>query len=129
MIQGGLMCGLECSKNEECRYEKENCEYKCYFLPELKIWTSVAAVAGIVIIGAIVFFVVRHLKNKTHIQNTINVEKQPDYEVPYTMNGNGSHNRSVNIENAETYEAYQSAEYETYDEMYAEPYADNKNGR
>ena len=46
--------------------------------------------------------------------------------MPYTINGNGSH-RSLNIENEETYEAYESAEYETYDEMYAKPYADNKN--
>ena len=23
------MCGKACQDNEECRYEKENCEYKC----------------------------------------------------------------------------------------------------
>ena len=25
-----LMCGYGCSDTEECRYDKENCEYKCY---------------------------------------------------------------------------------------------------
>ena len=24
------MCGKGCSDTEECRYDKENCEYKCY---------------------------------------------------------------------------------------------------
>ena len=40
----------------------------------------------------------------------------------YTINQDDTQNDSVNIENEETslYEAYQSAEYETYDEMFAE---------
>ena len=24
------MCGKGCSDTEECRYDKENCEYRCY---------------------------------------------------------------------------------------------------
>lgn len=122
------MCGLECSEIEVCRYERENCEYKCYILPEIKIWASVGAVAGVVIIGLIVFFVVRHL-SKSQVKNTMNVEKQLEYEVPYqyTMDRNATQNEAMNIENEDTYEAYNSAEYETYEEMYAEPYADNKN--
>ena len=122
------MCGLECSETEVCRYERENCEYKCYILPEIKIWASVGAVAGVVIIGLIVFFVVRHL-SKSQVKNTMNVEKQLEYEVPYqyTMDRNATQNEAMNIENEDTYEAYNSAEYETYEEMYAEPYADNKN--
>ena len=122
------MCGLECSENELCRYERENCEYKCYILPEIKIWASVGAVAGVVIIGLIVFFVVRHL-SKSQVKNTMNIEKQLEYEVPYqyTMNRNATQNEAVNIENEDTYEAYNSAEYDTYEEMYAEPYAVNKN--
>ena len=107
------MCAKACSDNEECRYDKENCEYKC--LNPYLIWAPIVAVAGTVIMSLLIFYVVRHFKNKAQIKNTINVEKQPDYEVPYQ-------NESVNIENEETYEAYQSAEYETYDEMYAEPY-------
>jgi len=93
------------------------------------IWAPIVAVVGTFIIGLLIFFIVRHFKNKAQIKNTINVEKQPDYEVPYqyTMNRNDTQNESVNIEDEETYEAYQSAEYGTYDEMYAEPYADNKN--
>ena len=125
------MCEKGCQENEECRYDKENCEYICHNPDSSKIiiWVAIAAVAGTIIIGLLVFFVVRHFKNKAQIKNTINVEKQPDYEVPYqyTMNRNDTQNESVNIENEETYEAYQSAEYEIYDEMYAEPYADNKN--
>ena len=116
------MCAKACLDNEECRYDKENCEYKCHnpHSSKIVIWASIVAVAGPVIIVLLIFIVVRHFKNKAQIKNTIDVEKQPDYEVPYK-------NESVNIENEETYEAYQSAEYETYDEMYAEPYADNKN--
>lgn len=76
----------------------------------------------------IVFFVVRHL-SKSQVKNTMNVEKQLEYEVPYqyTMDRNATQNEAMNIENEDTYEAYNSAEYETYEEMYAEPYADNKN--
>ena len=108
------MCGLECSENEECRYDKENCEYKCNVLSKVKIWASVGAVVGALLIGLLIFFVVRHFRNKVHLKNTINGEKQLDYEVPYQYTMNDG------MENEETYEAYQSAEYETYDEMYEE---------
>ena len=93
------------------------------------ICAPIFAVAGTVIIGLLVFFVVRHFKNRAQTTNTIINEKQPDYEVPYqfSMNRNDTENENVNTENEETYEVYQSAYYETYDEMYAEPYADNKN--
>ena len=123
------MCGKACQDNEECRYEKENCEYKCQ-IKKIMIWAPIVAAAGTIIIGLLAFFVVRHSKKKAKIENN-NVEKQPDYEVPYqyTMNRNDTQNESVNIENEQTYEAYQSAEYEAYDEMYAEPYANNKNKR
>ena len=114
------MCAKGCSDNEECRYDKENCEYKC--LNPYLIWAPIVAVAGTVIIGF--FFIVRYFKNKAQIRKTINKEKQPDNEVPYhyTINRDDTQNDSVNIENEETslYEAYQSAEYETYDEMYTE---------
>ena len=43
------------------------------------------------------------------------------------MDRNATQNEAVNIENEDTYEAYNSAEYDTYEEMYAEPYAVNKN--
>ena len=121
------MCAKACQNNEECRYDKENCEYKCHD-PKIMIWAPIVAVACTIIIGLLVFFVVRHFKNKAQIKN---IEKQPDYEVPYqyTMNRNDTQNESVNLENEQTYEAYQSAEYEAYDEMYAEPYANNKNRR
>ena len=71
----------------------------------------------------LIFFVVRHFRKIAQLKNTINEEKQLDYEVPYQ-------NESVNahgIENEEIYEAYQSAEYETYDDMYEE--YNKKNGR
>ena len=109
------MCGLECLENEECRYDKENCEYKCLALsPKIKIWSSIGAVAGALILGLLIFFVVRHFRNKVHLKNTINGEKQLDYEVPY------QYTMDDGMENEETYEAYQSAEYETYDGMYEE---------
>ena len=114
------MCDLECSENEECRYDKENCEYKCLALSlKIKIWASIGAVAGALILGLLIFFVVRHFRNKVQDQNTINVEKQLDYEVSYryATDKNETENESVNMENEETYEPYQSAEYETYDEM------------
>ena len=115
------MCGLECSENEECRYDKDNCEYKCYVLSIVKIGASIGAVIGALIIGLLIFFVVRHFRNKVQLQNTINEEKQLDYEVPY------QYTMDDGMENEETYEAYQSAEYETYDEMYDE--YDTKNRR
>ena len=123
------MCGLGCSENEECRYDKENCEYKCYVLSKIKIWASVGAVAGALLIGLLIFFVVRHFRNKVQLKNTINEEKQLDYEVPYqyTMDRNGTQNETHGMENEETYEAYESAEYETYDDMYEE--YDKKNRR
>ena len=113
------MCDLECSETEECRYERENCEYKCYNPAEIKIWASVGAVAGLVIIGSIVFFVVRHL-SKSQVKNTMNVEIQLEYEVPYqyTMDRNVTQNEAVDIENEDNYEdTYNSAEYEKYGEM------------
>ena len=114
------MCGLECSETEECRFDKENCEYKCLVLsPKIKIWASIGAVAGALIVGLIIFFVVRHFRSKVQDKNAINVEKQLDYEVSYrySMDKNETENESVNMENDETYEPYQSGEYETYDEM------------
>ena len=112
------MCAKACSDNEECRYDKENCEYKC--INPYLIWAPIVAVAGTVIIGLLIFFVVRYFKNKAQIRKTLNKENQPDNEVPYqyTINRDDTQNDSVNIENEETslYEAYQSAEYETYDE-------------
>ena len=113
------MCGLECSENEECRFDKENCEYKCLVLSIVKIGASIGAVIGALLIGLLIFFVVRHFRNKVQDKNTINVEKQLDYEVSYryATDKNETENESVNIENEETYEPYQSAEYETYDEM------------
>ena len=132
------MCGLECSENEECRFDKENCEYKCYVLSKdatssQKISASIGAVAGALLIGLLIFFVVRHFRKKAQLKNTINEQKQLDYEVPYQYNESYEvpyQNESVNahgIENEETYEAYESAEYETYDDMY-EDY-NKKNGR
>ena len=120
------MCAKMCPDDEECRYDKENYEYHGYKCPnpnysKIMIWAPIyVAVAGTVIIGLLIFFVVRYFKNKAQIRKTINKEKQPDNEVPYqyTINRDDTQNESVNIENEETslYEAYQSAEYETYDE-------------
>ena len=86
------------------------------------IWAPIVAVASAIIIGLLIFLGVRHLRSNAKVKNTTSVEKQPDYEVPYqyNMNRNGDQNEGVNIENEETYEAYQSADYETYDDMYAE---------
>ena len=28
-FEGGLMCNVACSNAEQCRYNKDNCEYKC----------------------------------------------------------------------------------------------------
>ena len=137
------MCGSACSQNEECRYDFENCEYKCNPLDEvttqasttqpsttqvhsssrqIMIWAPIVAVASALIIGLLIFFGVRHFRSNAKVKNTTSVEKQPDYEVPYqyTINRNCDQNEGVNIENEETYEAYYSAEYETYYEMYAE---------
>ena len=66
------MCAKGCSDNEECRYDKENCEYKC--LNPYLIWAPIVAVAGTVIIGLLIFFVVRYFKNKAQMKNTINKE-------------------------------------------------------
>ena len=101
-FHGRQMCGKGCQENEECRYDKENCEYICNNpnSSKIMIWVAIAAVAGTIIIGLLVFFVVRHCKIKVQIKNTIDVEEQPDYED------------TVNIENEETCEASQSAEYE-----------------
>ena len=147
------MCGKVCSDSEECRYDKLNCEYKCVKLAvvttpynfdtttvtnatstvdatlSIKIGASIGAVAGALLIGLLIFFVVRHFRNKAQLKNSINEEKQLDYEVPYqyTMDRNGTQNEAHGTENEETHEAYESAEYETYHEMYAE--YDKKNRR
>ena len=122
------MCELECLENEECHYDEENGEYKCvlsHAILEIILWAPVVALAGAFIIGLLIFFIVRHFKNKTKVKNTINViEKQPDYdstyELPYrhTTDHAGDQNEAVTIENEETYEAYHSTEYELYDGMY-----------
>ena len=138
------MCGRECLENEECRHDKENCEYKCYVLSKdatssqnatssQKISASIGAVAGALLIGLLIFFVVRHFRKKAQLKNTINEQKQLDYEVPYQYNESYEvpyQNESVNAhgkENEEIYEAYESAEYETYHDRYAE--YNKKNGR
>ena len=97
---GIFTTGKGCQENEECRYDKENCEYICHNpnSSKIMIWVAIAAVAGTIIIGLLVFFVVRHCKCKA--TTTINVEEQPDEEQP------------ENIENEETCEASQSAENE-----------------
>ena len=74
------MCGRECSENEECRYDKENCEYKCY-IPEILIWAPIVAVSSTLIIGLLIFFGVRHFRSNAKVKNTTGVEKQPDYEM------------------------------------------------
>ena len=101
------MCGNGCSQNEECRYDKTNCEYKCYVISRIMIGATIGAVAGALIIGIIIFFVIRHFRSNAKVKNTTSVEKQPDYEVPYqyNMNRNDDQNKGVNIENEETYEA------------------------
>ena len=77
------MCEKGCQENEECRYDKENCEYICHNPNSSKIiiWVAIAAVAGTIIIGLLVFFVIRHCKIKVQIKNTIDVEEQPDEEA------------------------------------------------
>ena len=94
---GNFTTGKGCQENEECRYDKENCEYICHNpnSSKIMIWVAIGAVASIIIIGLLVFFVVRHCKCKAQITTTINEEEQPE-----------------NIENEETCEASQSAEYE-----------------
>ena len=47
------MCNEECSELEECRYEKENCEYKCISIFEADEYSyantkQVAATSGLV---------------------------------------------------------------------------------
>ena len=46
------MCGKECSENEECRYDKENCEYECV----LASTTIVMGASGLVASLAALFF-------------------------------------------------------------------------
>ena len=84
------------------------------------IWAPITAIAGIITIGLLAFFVVRHVRNKAKMRSTIRKEIQQDYELPYnlTVDHYKTQNEVTNIENEETYEEY--GEYETYEGMYAE---------
>ena len=110
------MCGnfttvKGCQENEECRYDKENCEYICHNpnSSKIMIWVAIGAVASIIIIGLLVFFVVRHCKCKAQITTTINVEEQLDEEQP---------DEEACEEEAYEEEAYEEEAYdeEVYDE-------------
>ena len=110
------MCGMGCQENEECRYDKENCEYICHNPDSSKIiiWVAIAAVAGTIIIGLLVFFCVRHCKIKVQIKNTIDVEEQPDEEA----HDEEEHDEEACEEEAYEEEAYEEEAYEEeeYDE-------------
>ena len=104
------MCDKGCSDTEECRYDKENCEFKCYAITNsstrftsstigstttttttttssstIMIWAPITAIAGIITIGLLAFFVVRHVRNKAKMRSTIRKEIQQDYELPYNL--------------------------------------------
>ena len=101
------MCAKMCPGDEECRYDiihgnYEYHGYKCHNpnYSKIMIWAPIyVAVAGTVIIGLLIFFVVRYFKNKAQIRKTINKEKQPDNEVPYqyTIDRDDTQNESVGV--------------------------------
>ena len=84
------------------------------------IWAPITAIAGTIVIGLFVFFVVRHVRNEAQIKKKNKNETQPDYESPYnlTVDLYGTQNEVTHMESEETDEKYE--EYETYEGMYEE---------
>ena len=50
------MCGGSCSDTEECRYDKENCEYKCC-VKWAVVWGVVGALLGLLALALLALLI------------------------------------------------------------------------
>ena len=50
------MCGGDCSDTEECRYDKENCEYKCC-VKWAVVWGVVGALLGLLALALLALLI------------------------------------------------------------------------